>query len=37
MLEYKGTRIRPLRMDDLDNIMSWVNDKEVVGRYAYFS
>jgi len=37
MLEYKGTRIRPLRMDDLDNIMSWVNDKEVVGRYAYFT
>ena len=37
MLEYEKTRIRPLSMDDLDNIMSWVNDPEVVGRYAYFT
>ncbi len=37
MLEYKKTKIRPLSMDDLDNIMQWINDPEVVGRYAYFT
>lgn len=36
-MEYKETKIRPLNRDDLDNIMSWVNDPEVVGRYAYFT
>jgi RimJ/RimL family protein N-acetyltransferase len=37
MLKYKETKIRPLSLDDLDNIMTWVNDPEVVGRYAYFT
>lgn len=37
LLEYKETKIRPLSMDDLDNIMTWVNDPEVVHRYAYFT
>ena len=37
MLEYEETRIRPLKLDDIDNIMSWVNDPDVVGRYAYFT
>ena len=37
MLEYKDTKIRPLTMGDLDNIMTWVNDAQVVGRYAYFA
>jgi len=36
MLEYKKTKIRPLTLEDLDNIMTWVNDPEVIGRYAYF-
>ena len=36
-MEYKETKLRPLNLDDLDNIMSWVNDPEVVGRYAYFT
>ena len=37
MLTYKETKIRPLKLDDLDHIMSWVNDPEVVGRYSYFT
>jgi len=37
MLEYKNTKIRPLKLNDLDNIMGWVNDPEIVGRYAYFT
>ena len=37
MIAYKQTKIRPIRIDDLDSIMTWVNDPEVVGRYAYFS
>lgn len=37
MLKYNETKIRPLSLDDLDNIMTWVNDPEVIGRYAYFT
>ncbi len=37
MLEYSETKIRPLSLDDIDNIMTWVNDPEVTGRYAYFT
>ena len=36
MLHYKETKIRELSESDLDSIMGWVNDPEVVGRYAYF-
>ena len=31
------TRIRPITIDDLDHMMTWVNDPEVVGCYAYFT
>lgn len=27
-------KIRPLEMKDLDNIMSWINDKTIVGEFA---
>ena len=37
MLKYTETIIRPLTLDDLDNVMTWVNDPEVIGRYAYFT
>ena len=37
MLDYNKTKIRPLTLDDLDNIMTWVNDPDVIGRYAYFT
>ncbi|MHA1147341.1 MAG: GNAT family N-acetyltransferase [Promethearchaeota archaeon] len=37
MLKYKETKLRPLLLEDIDNVMSWVNDPEVVGRYAYFN
>lgn len=36
MLEFKETTLRPLSLEDLNNLMTWVNDPEVVGRYAYF-
>lgn len=29
MLEYANTRLRPLRLDDVDNCLSWLNDREV--------
>jgi RimJ/RimL family protein N-acetyltransferase len=29
-------KIRPLEMNDLDNMMSWVNDPEVIGKFACF-
>lgn len=29
--------LRPLEMKDLDNVMKWVNDPEVIGNFASFS
>ncbi len=29
--------LRPLNLKDVDNVMSWVNDKEVIGNFAGFS
>ena len=29
--------LRPLSVDDLDAVMTWVNDKEVVGNLAVFA
>lgn len=37
MIIFKETSIRPLTLEDLENLMTWVNDPEVVGRYAYFT
>ncbi|MBI5064762.1 GNAT family N-acetyltransferase [Candidatus Woesearchaeota archaeon] len=31
------TILRPLRMSDLDNVMTWVNDKEVTKNLAKFN
>lgn len=30
-------RLRPLRLEDVDNIMTWVNDPEIVGNIAAFA
>ena len=30
------TTLRPLTMEDLDNMMTWINDKEVIGNFGYF-
>ncbi|MBI3726101.1 GNAT family N-acetyltransferase [bacterium] len=30
-------RIRPLALSDLDNVMTWVNDPDIVGNFAAFS
>jgi len=30
-------RLRPLSLDDLDHVMTWVNDPEIVGNFAAFS
>ncbi|MHA1293800.1 MAG: GNAT family N-acetyltransferase [Promethearchaeota archaeon] len=37
ILIFEETKIRPLKISDLDNLMTWINDPEIVGRYAYFS
>lgn len=37
MLKLEDTQIRPLEISDLDNLMTWINDPDVVGRYAYFT
>ncbi len=29
--------LRPLALNDLDNIMSWVNDQEVIGKFKAFA
>ena len=29
-------KLRPLRESDLENMMRWVNDPDVVGRFAHF-
>ncbi len=31
------TKLNPLELGDLDNIMSWVNDEEVIGRFNGFN
>jgi RimJ/RimL family protein N-acetyltransferase len=30
-------RLRPLSLDDVDHVMTWVNDPEIVGNFAAFS
>ena len=30
-------RLHQLRLNDLDNIMTWVNDKEVIGKFTKFN
>lgn len=30
-------RLRPLSLDDLENIMLWINDSEVIGKFAAFA
>jgi hypothetical protein len=29
--------LRPLSVDDVDHVMTWVNDKDVVGNLAVFA
>lgn len=31
-----GIRLRPLEMRDVDNLLTWVNEPQVVGRFATF-
>ena len=35
MKKQKAT-LRPLEMNDLDNMMQWVNDPDVIGNFANF-
>jgi len=37
LIKYEQTRIRPLSINDIDNLMTWINDPEIVHRYAYFT
>jgi RimJ/RimL family protein N-acetyltransferase len=30
-------RLRPLALDDIDHVMGWVNDPDIVGNFAAFS
>jgi RimJ/RimL family protein N-acetyltransferase len=32
-----AVRLRPLALSDLDHVMTWVNDREIVGNFAAFS
>lgn len=32
-----SVRLRPLSLTDLDNVMTWVNDPDIVGNFAAFS
>ncbi|MBT5023119.1 GNAT family N-acetyltransferase [Candidatus Woesearchaeota archaeon] len=31
------TKLRPLRIDDLDNCMNWINDSDIIGNFAHFN
>jgi RimJ/RimL family protein N-acetyltransferase len=37
MTDTAGVRLRPLSLEDVDRMMTWVNDPAIVGNFATFS